>query len=376
MSTPSAPQLDGSSGALTVVRWNAVEWQAKERACRELAARSASDALFLSWDWLTEWWRSFGAALGRTPEILAFYRGGELIGLAPLYHRRLLRHNLLPAHSVQMIGLAWRDPYPPISEYLDVIAAAADLDAVRRACIEALLAESGWSEFVIGLTATAAQWRSAYAACAPENEHYVRELDRAMTYQADLSQGFAAYLRDLSQSTRRSVLHLRKRLASHGDVRLENVPKPELRAGFEDLNRLHLLRWQRPAFSGARLEFHLRVAERAAARGELALSRLSVGGQVVSVLYDLRKGPHQYNIKMGFDPTLSSRLSLGLIHLGYAIERASEREVVTYDFLAGPGRASDFKRLLSQKRYALSCVQILRGPVLTSLYRWRDRVRA
>ena len=66
---------------------------------------------------------------------------------------------------------------------------------------------------------------------------------------------------------------------------------------------------------------------------------------MVSVLYDVRKGARQYNIKMGFDPNFSSQVSLGLIHLGYAMERAAERGVASYDFLAGPGRTSDFKRL-------------------------------
>ena len=46
----------------------------------------------------------------------------RLVGLAPLYHRTLRRTGLVRARSVQMIGIAWRDPEPLISEYLDVIA--------------------------------------------------------------------------------------------------------------------------------------------------------------------------------------------------------------------------------------------------------------
>jgi CelD/BcsL family acetyltransferase involved in cellulose biosynthesis len=107
----------------------------------------------------------------------------------------------------------------------------------------------------------------------------------------------------------------------------------------------------------------------------LALSRLRVGGQVVSVLYDIRKGARQYNISMGFDPTFGRKLSLGLLHLGYAMEAAAERQVRTYDFLAGSGLHSDYKRHLSQAGRRLSCVQVLRGHLLPSLYRWHDRMR-
>jgi CelD/BcsL family acetyltransferase involved in cellulose biosynthesis len=96
---------------------------------------------------------------------------------------------------------------------------------------------------------------------------------------------------------------------------------------------------------------------------------------VVSVLYDIRKGARQYNISMGFDPSFGARFSLGLIHLGYAMEAAAERQVSIYDFLAGPGQHSDYKSHLSQARRNLSCVQVLRGHVLPALYRWHDRAR-
>ena len=91
------------------------------------------------------------------------------------------------------------------------------------------------------------------------------------------------------------------------------------------------------------------------------------------MLYDVRKGTSQYNISMGFNPSFSRKLSLGLLHLGYAMEAAAERQVSTYDFLAGSGQRSDYKRHLSQVHHRLSCVQVLRGFVLPSLYRWYDR---
>lgn len=112
-----------------------------------------------------------------------------------------------------------------------------------------------------------------------------------------------------------------------------------------------------------------------ALNGELAFSRLRIGSRVVSVLYDLRKGASQYNIKMGFDPALSTQISLGLIHLGLAMEAAADQGIATYDFLAGPGRTNDYKRLLSQRQRQLSSVQMLQGSALAALYRLRDRVR-
>jgi len=256
-----------------------------------------------------------------------------------------------------------------------VIASPEDLGAVRHACLRVLLDEPAWTEVVIGFTAAGEQWRDAFARRVPFRRHYVRELDRSVSYQADLSQGFVAYLRGLGQSTRRSLWNLRRRLTAHNKVSLEFLTQGEIADGFSDLNRLHQLRWKRPAFTGKRLLFHTSLARRLATRGELAFSRLRVGGEVVSVLYDIRKGARQYNIKMGFDPAFSSRVSLGLLHLGYAMEEAADHRVAVYDFLAGPGQRSDYKRNLSQTHCDLSCVQMVRGRILPSLYRWRDRAR-
>jgi CelD/BcsL family acetyltransferase involved in cellulose biosynthesis len=371
----SEPQVPLSLAPLVARRWSVAQWHSHAPEWQALLARSQADPLFLSFEWLSSWWDCFGDSLGQSPEVLAFYRGTQLAGLAPLYRQRVLRNGFLPAQSVQMMGLAWRDPEPLISEYLDVIGAEADLEPLREACVRQLLEDPVWSEFVIGFTASGAGWREAYQRYAHGERHYVRELDRSVAYQADLSGGFAAYLAGLEQSTRRSLWNLRHRLGGSGQVLLENVAEEGIGRAFEDLNRLHQLRWQRPAFTGRRLRFHTTLARRLAARGELALSRLQVAGDVVSVLYDIRKGARQYNIKMAFDPAFSSRVSLGLIHLGFAMETASNQGVQLYDLLAGPGRANNYKRHLSQARRALSCVQMLRGPLLARLYRWRDRRR-
>ena len=362
--------------ALITRRWSISEWLASESAWSSLLARSSAEALFLSWQWLTQWWRYYGDALGLEPQILAFYRGEQLTGLAPLYQRRVVRARFVPTVSVQMMGLSWRDPVPLVSEYLDVIAAPEDLAEVRDECARVVSEQPAWTELVIGFTAAGEQWRDALVRRLTPGRHYARQLDPSVSYLADLTQGFAAYLRGLGQSTRRSVWNLRRRLEEeHGPVRCELLAPEEIDAGFADLNRLHQLRWSRPAFAGERLEFHRNFAASLAARGELAFTRLRAAGSVVSVLYDIRKGEQQYNMKMSFDPAFTNRLSLGLVHFGYAIEAAAERGIRLYDFLAGPGQSFDFKRNLGQICRDLTSLQVLRGPLLPPLYRWRDRAR-
>lgn len=362
---------------LIVRRWSVDEWLNSEAAWDGLLRRTNADALFLSWQWLTHWWQYYGRALSLVPDILAFYRTDRLVGLAPLYRRAVTRAGVVHTSSIQVMGFAWRDSLPLISEYLDVIAPPEDLDAVRAECARILLSEPSWTEFAIGFTAAGPEWRAAFARQVSPAAYYTRELDRSVSYHADLSEGFGAYLKVLGQSTRRSMWSLRRRLAKeHGEVQCESLAPEQIDSGFSDLNRLHRLRWNKPAFADERLEYHKSFAAALAVRGELALTRLRIAGNVVSVLYDVRKGRRQYNIKIGFDPAFASHVSLGLIHFGYAMERAAEGGVTLYDFLAGPGQRYDFKRNLAQIKHNLSCVQILRGWWLPSLYKWRDRMRA
>ena len=357
--------------SLQIREWTQEEWEARESQWTALLARSGLDLLFLSWEWMMLWWRFFGRAPTQELCVLGAYRGEELVGIAPLYRVRAGR-KLLPVRSLQFIGISWRDSNALISEYLDFISAPGDRDPVRAAFLRHLLSHGAWSELIVSYTRNPCAWAEAFGKSLGNGAFHTRTIERCVSYQADLSAGFQPYLSRLGQSTRRSLWHLRRRLGNHGTIRVERVAQDQVIAAFEDLNRLHMLRWGTRAFGGDRLRFHESLAEKLAQRGELDLTRLWIGDRVVSVLYDVRKGSRQYNIKMGFDPTIERSFSLGLIHFGFAMEAASAQGVATYDFLAGRGLKTDYKSHLGQLRDELATVQMLKGPLLPRLYRWYD----
>ncbi len=259
-----------------------------------------------------------------------------------------------------------------ISEYLDFIVVRGREAEIRAVLLERMHASADWSELLMGYTRAPESWPPAFARVPGVRNSYGRATEHCVSYQADLSQGFQSYLGSLGQSTRRSIWHLRRRLCAMGEVAHEPVRADELDAAFADLNRLHELRWGFPAFTEDRLRFHRSLAAQLAVHGELAMTRLRIGNRVVSMLYDLRKGDRQYNLKTAFDPQLERGYSLGLIHFGFEMERAAAAGVSCYDFLAGPGRRSDFKAHLAQRSEALATVQLLRGPLVANLFRLYD----
>jgi CelD/BcsL family acetyltransferase involved in cellulose biosynthesis len=357
--------------SLLIREWTLAEWMAGESSWSALLEKSGLDPLFLSWTWMTTWWQFFGADPAKSLCILAAYRGKELVGIAPMYRARV-RRAFLPARSLQFIGILWRDPGTMISEYLDFIAVPADRAVVRKEFLRHLTLRRDWSELVVCYTSAGPEWTRAFEDAGMQRSGYWRVIESSTSYQADLSAGFGQYLAGLGQSTRRSLWHLRRRLGSPAEVRLEQVPGSDLDAAFADFNRLHTLRWGESAFGGKRLGFHRGLAADLARRGELRMSRLWVGARLVSMLYDIRKGSNQYNIKMAFDPSVEQQYSLGLIHFGFAMEAAAAEGVRSYDFLAGRGLKTDYKSHLGQRSDELATVHLTRGALLPRLYRWYD----
>ena len=196
-------------------------------------------------------------------------------------------------------------------------------------------------------------------------------------YFASLEGGFSAYLARLSGNARRSIFHRRQYLESIGKVTMEVARPSENTASFQLLNCLHELRWGQPVFLGQRLAFHEDLATRLAGEDRLRFYRLSVDGRIVSVLYHLRGGRHEYNLQMGFDDRFhGSKISLGLLHLGYAIERASYEGMELVDLLAGYGKQRPFKQRVAPEKERFLRRQYLRSAKARAVFGGRHAIRS
>lgn len=73
-------------------------------AWSELLARSGSNSLTLSWEWLSSWWRVFQAA--RSLRIALVWDGNRLIGAAPLLLREQLSwaSGIVPTRRMELLA--------------------------------------------------------------------------------------------------------------------------------------------------------------------------------------------------------------------------------------------------------------------------------
>jgi CelD/BcsL family acetyltransferase involved in cellulose biosynthesis len=354
--------------------WSEAQWLCEAAACSDLLARSDANKLFLSWDWQTLWWKHLRPRVRReSVAVHVVYDGPLLVGMMTVIAGPAKRRGM-SFRVANIAGAFVRDSRGMLSEYLDVVAARGYEDEVRRLCTASLLGRENPREFGISMTGATDAWTHVLGNLQGSGKGYVRVLDRARSYQVDLSGGFDAYLRRLGASSRRSLFNLRERLSARGDVCFEELQGTEVVPALHEMNHLHRIRWGAPAFTEANLAMHVELTQRWHGSQRIRVSRLSVGGQAVSVLYDIRLGDAQYNIQMGFNPAFEKTLSLGLLHLGYAMERAAAAGVLTYDFLAGSGMRADYKVHLADRHLDLATVQFIPGAALGMLYRCYDRL--
>lgn len=198
-------------------------------------------------------------------------------------------------------------------------------------------------------------------------------------YSVDCRQSLSDYKSTLSSSARLQMFGRRKRLNAIGRLELSDMSEtPEL--FLKLLNQFHEQRWGQPCFCETNQRFLLTLFQKLVSScGSVHLSVMRLDDKVISVLLDLRVGDRRYNLQSGYSEALAKGISLGILHLGYAIEASIEDEqVAVYDFLAGGGKHTDYKARFATDQIELTDLVIVRARWLRWLYRfnlWMHQIR-
>jgi hypothetical protein len=352
-----------ASSAVRVRTWSAEEFAASKSSWDDLLARSDADPLFMSWDWQWRWWKHHAPVLGATLALAAVYIGDRLAGLAPFYSRPVVVRKLLRTRRLELIGIAWRDRRAMFSDYLDIIADRSLRDAVVIALDEWLAAQSFWDELALcctkhaGVAAQLAERLTRYA--------YVREVDPAGGWCAQLPASFQDYVRSLAPEVRRKLFNQRRKLI---DPRMQYATEADLDPTMQLLWRFSAQRWGGRPPAAHIQSFYTDIALELARGQQLKLSRLSLAGETRSVLYNVQRAGTVYYLQSAFDADAARGLSLGYLHFGYAIEAACEQHMKRFDFLVGRGRHRDYKQDLLTEIVPVVSYHVIRKVLARLLY--------
>ena len=354
---------------MRVERLTEVDFQAIEPQWRDLLARSDADPLFMGWPWLYSWWETWGQELGAELALFAAYEeDGRLVGLAPFYLYNFRSPVGLRVRRLHFMGNAWRMRATVRTEYSSLILEYGSEGTIAQELLKAL-ARLEWGEMVVcdQTVPELLRWQEAQdhvginAACVP------RTIDAGV--RVAVSGHFENWLAELGRNTRLKAYNRRGYLQSQGEFACTQVPVSDNEWFFARLNEFHGHRWGKPCFDESAVRFHQRLLERLDP-DQPALSALMFKGEVVAVLYDLQAGRTRYNLQAGFLEELDSKVALGTLHLGYAIEAAfNDTGTDYYDLLAGYGKNSFYKSRFQGETVHFVTVQFARHPVLRWIYR-------
>ncbi len=303
----------------------------------ELLSASASDCLFLTWEWLFTWWTHLSGR--RRLSIITVRDDGRLLGLAPLAIKPPSLTHLFSLRTLEFLGTGHVG-----SDYLDLI--------IRRGAeprvLAALAKHLAERNLIIGLTQIDLKDGEAW-----QLGRVLAGLGWSASYSAtdvcpyvDLkSVEWTEYLGQRSSSLRYNFRRRLRHLEKLGPVAFEPaVTDGDRRESLRRLVDFHLRRWAGRGGSEAFHEpeliaFHEDFSRVALARGWLRLFTLRCGACPAAVWYCLRYRDTVLFYQSGFDEEYA-RHSVGLVAMGLAIKAAIEEGAAEYDLLHG---SEDYK---------------------------------
>jgi len=291
---------------------------------------SAADTVFLTWEWVSAWWKNYGS--DKTLWLLRIRDGDSVVALVPLYLKTFRRYGFSYT-GAYFVGDGSAD-----SDYLDVIVRKGDEERVAQTfaafCLDGklpadllFLNEVPETSDVLNHLQHGVQgwhWQQTEIPCM-----YV-----------DLPDDWETYLRGLAPRMRTKIRSLTRELERNRVVRYEGSPSEEQLAGrLEDLFRLHRLRWQTKNREGVfvsvnKRRFYYEMSSNFLAKDWLRFYSLAVGNKYVAHQFCFEYKETMFLLQEGFDPEWAD-LGIGNVLRAHVFRDCIERGVKRYDLLGG-----------------------------------------
>lgn len=339
-----------------------------------LLKQSNADPLFMSWTWLFSWWATWGHDLGLELLLLEVIdQKANLVGIAPLYRHRYRTPVGISVGRLHFLGNAWRIGDTVRTEYVGLIAHQGFEESVAEAVASYLRSEP-WDEMVIcDASRESLGWlKCGFQKVGQEVSEVPR--DQAAGICIHTAGNFENWLSFLGRNTRLKAYNRRKVFENEhgGTEKVVGSSRSERESFFEYLNDMHVRRWGKPCFGQKAVTFHLDFLERLSSDQAARLSLLKYNGRVVAAQYDVEAGRRRYNLQSGFEEHFDKRISLGTLHMGYAIESAfRDPQIENYDLLAGEGKNTFYKEHYKGEHVGFYTRHYTRNRLLRLVYRWQ-----
>jgi Acetyltransferase (GNAT) domain len=301
--------------------------------------------LFNSLAWCKAWWQTWATDEKLQLDVIVIKKHDTAVALCPLYFLRERKIFQFGRHY-QFIGNIYPSDITILSEYSDLLVKPEFKEALK------LAAPRIFKHLNFSKITCAYSYKGAFfLSCVSANNH-VERITHPDGASVDTTGSFQDFLSGLGKNTRLKLFNRRSYCEKNYSLKvLHPTDEHEVQRYFEALNTFHLSRWKKPCFNANSLGFHKQVCRHFSDMDQLKFSALMLNNQLASVLYSIQNNGVEYNIQAGYFEHLDKKLSLGTLHIGFALESAfNDKKIKRFDLLMGAGKNLDYKARIATQR--------------------------
>jgi CelD/BcsL family acetyltransferase involved in cellulose biosynthesis len=293
------------------------------------------DNVFLTWEWLSTWWKHFSE--GRKLLLLTVEDGEKNIAIAPLVLSKYKLPFFGSVKKIEFLGVKH-------SDYNNFI-----VSEKERECLKLIInylmdttADWDWIELkeIPETFENPAIFENLFSEVSPDLKLKKRVYN--ICPYISLPSSFNLLMKRLSKNMRQNLNKYLRRIKKEHRVKLKRYDEAgfSVQEGMEIFLELHSKRWASKGLPGsfskepAFLDFHMDVAECFADKGWLGLYFLTADDEPVAVQYNFEYAGKMYYYLGGFDPQFSN-YSVGNLLTMFVLDRCIRRGFREYDMMRG-----------------------------------------
>jgi len=311
---------------LDVVEMTFKEFSESRDQWNSAVRRSIDRHVFLTWEWLWNWWNTWGH-MNRFL-LVALMDGSRIIAAAPLLHPKATS-KLIGIGKTQFIGTVASDYHSFLLTQRDPEHVKVILDHLARRC--GLIELNSVPEY--------SQTAQLLRAASHRSLRFEEKTTDECPY-VPLPDNWDDYFRTLSSGFRREILRRERNLRRMNQLEFATCEKVEdVAEGMRSFFDLHQREWaakqKRGIFSKQTdRDFHLGVASAFAKRRWLLIGLLKLGGETIAAQYNFKYANKLYCYLSGYAPEYS-KYGLGSLLDMYLVKHCIDHGLSEYDFLRG-----------------------------------------
>ncbi len=300
-----------------------------------LLAESPTNSFFLRWEWLYNWWKVYKEDEHNLCVLLVF-KGDELIGIAPFY---IIKKNWKNMFAIRRLMFLGTKEGSVISEYMDIIYKTGEEEAVVREITKFIVQQDLCDDIFFNLIDASSKTIPLLEQTAHDMKFLYIVNNKVESPYINLQSSYDDFLKGLTASMRHKIRDNERNLRKYSDIIFRKTSNIlEFDKDFEELIRLHQIRWESRkfpgSFTGGRFKnFQKMVMPDMLKNGHLELRFLSVSGRNIAALYDVHYNNNIYFYQGGLDVSFDKNLAPGFLLHNYCIEEAIKAGLREYDFL-------------------------------------------